>query len=124
MVLKSRQRLWHKIALSWLTLAFLLIITILLTRSVISMYQKNARASEKAQSARIDLAKVEERKESLEQGLGHIKTTRGVEEELRRKFDVARNGEHLLVIVDKEVEAVIPTEKNSWISSVWRKFTE
>ncbi len=121
MALKSRQKLWHKIAFSWVTLLSLLLLSLLLARSVVGMYHKNARASERVQDARTELSKVEERRESLSKSLGHIKTTKGVEEELRRKFDVAREGEHLLVIVDKEVEPEVPKDDGSWLGDLWHK---
>jgi len=124
MVLRSRQKLWHRIAFSWVTIVLLILLSLLLARSVFSMYQKNNRARERAQDAQIELTKVEERKALLSKSLEHIKTSKGVEEELRKKFDVAREGEHLLVIVDKEVKPEVKTKETSWFGGLWRKLVE
>ena len=124
MVLRSRQKMWHKIAFSWVTILSLVFVMFILTKGVFGMYQKNVRASERAQDALIELAKVEKREASLSKSLGHIKTSRGVEEELRRKFDVSREGEHLLVIVDKEVEPEAEQEASSWFGGLWRKLVQ
>ncbi len=105
-------------ALSWVTLLVLLLLIIVLMRSNLGIYNKNMRASERASDAQSELLKIQEREAVLDKNLTHIKTTKGVEEELRRKFDVAREGEHLLVIVDKEVEVTPPVIKDS----LWSKF--
>ncbi len=124
MALRSRQNIWHKIIFSWITIIVLILIVILLTKGIIGMYGKNSNASIRAQDAQKDLLKIEERERILNKNLSRIKTSKGVEEELRRKFDVAREGEHLLVIVDKEIEPEIEVIKESWISSLWHKFVK
>ncbi len=124
MVLKSRQKLWHKIALSWVTIIVLTLFAILLANGVYKIYKKNLNATKKADYAQAELAKVVERQKSISKDLEHIKTSAGIEEELRRKFDVSKAGEHLLVIVDKEVEPEAPTKKESWWQSLWRKLVE
>ncbi len=124
MVLRSRQKMWHKIAFSWVTILSLVFVVFILTKGVFGMYQKNVRASERAQDALTELAKVEKREASLNKNLGHIKTSRGVEEELRRKFDVAREGEHLLVIIDKEIEPENKKDTDSWFGGLWRKLVQ
>jgi len=124
MALRSRQKLWHKVAFSWITIGLLILVILLLTRAVLGMYQKNNRANHRAQSAHMELKKVQEREVSLRKDLEYIKTSKGMEEELRQKFDVARDGEHLLVIVDKEVEPKVEQEAGSWLGGLWRKLIQ
>ncbi len=122
MALRSKQKLWHKIAFSWVTLTLLLLMSLLLMQGVWEMYHKNTLAKSRAKKALSDLQKVEAREKSLLKNLEHIKTSEGIEEELRRKFDVARMGEQLLIIIDKEVEPDIPQGETSWVNRLWRKF--
>lgn len=116
MVLRSRLSFWQRMAYSWGSLGVLLVLALILGRGTWGLYQKNARAEERRDVALLELHEVEDRKQGLELELAHIKTTSGIEAELRHKFDVAREGEHLLVIVDKEVsqEPLPPTP------SLWR----
>ena len=110
--------------LSWLTILLLLVISILLTKSIFGIYKKSAESTARAGIAKADLAKLVERKEALVSDLKRIKSTSGIEAELRGKFDVGKDGEHLLVIIDKEVETSNETPEESWWSSMWRKLTE
>lgn len=109
MVLRSRLKWWQRTLYSWPALALLVLVSILLVRGTWSMYTKYRDAKERTQVAASELAAVQERKVLLQGQLERIKTSNGVEEELRHKFDVAREGEHLVVIVDKEVTPETPT---------------
>lgn len=122
MALKSKRNIWHKIIFSWITIIILILLSILLVRNIIDIYSKNTNANLRAQDAQKDLARIEERKYVLNENLLRIKTTRGIEEELRQRFDVAREGEHLLVIIDRDMEVEIEPSKQSWISNLWHKF--
>jgi cell division protein FtsB len=59
-----------------------------------------------------------ERKAELEERVDYLSGDRGIEEEIRTHFDVAKEGEQVVIIVDKEEEQkpeipVIP-EKKPW----------
>jgi len=43
-----------------------------------------------------------ERKEELEERVEYLSGDRGIEEEIRKHFDVAKEGEKVIIIVDKE----------------------
>ncbi|MCD5384669.1 MAG: hypothetical protein LRZ97_02010 [Candidatus Pacebacteria bacterium] len=124
MVLRSRQKLWHKVALSWLTIIGLLFMSIILVRSVWDIYIKNQESTKRVNAAKMELVKLIERKEALTSNLELIKSSAGVEAELRGKFDVARDGEHLLVIIDKEVKIEKIKERHSMFGNLWRKWTQ
>ena len=40
----------------------------------------------------------------------YLSGERGIEEEIRKHFDVAKEGEQVVIIVDKEEEELTPTE--------------
>lgn len=104
MVLRSRLTLWQRIAYSWWTLLILLTVVVVSARGTWHMYHKSKLARERVQEVSAELAAVKARKGDIQHDLQYVKTTAGIESELRHKFDVAREGEHLLVIVDAEVE--------------------
>ncbi len=86
------------------------------------MYFKNKNAKIRAIDTNKELKALEERKEILHKNLSRIKTTKGIEMELRKKFDVAKEGEHVIVVIDKEVKPAITTEKETGLLYLWHKF--
>ena len=123
MVLRSRQKVWKRVAFSWVTLLILLITIILITRSSYGMYIKNTQANVRTENAQYELAKIQNRANKLKENLSRIKTTKGVEEELRRKFDVSRNNEHLLLIIDREIKTTpIKEERDEWDNMIHNFF--
>ena len=118
MALRARQKLWHRIAFSWITIALLFIFVVVLARGVLYMYKKNSQTVVQVTRVQKELQKLEAREASLRKDLEHIKTSQGIEEELRKKFDVARDGEHLLVIFDKEVEPEDAQKATSWTQKI------
>jgi cell division protein FtsB len=124
MSLKHRQKLWHRVMLSWVTIIVLLLISILLTKSLWGIYNKNKQSNIRATQAKADLEKLTERKESLETNLANIKSTNGIEAELRDKFDVGKDGERLLVIIDKEIITQETQADVSWWGNLWQKLQQ
>lgn len=63
------------------------------------------------------------KKESIEEDIAHLETETGVEEELRVQFNVSKEGENTIVIVDEEEEEiVVPEDKGFWKSAIsWFK---
>ena len=59
-----------------------------------------------------EVAKLRDQKESLAAEVQYLENERGIEAEMRRQFDVALEGEQVVVIVEPE-----PTETNSATST-------
>ncbi len=121
MVLKHRQKLWQRILLSWPMIIILIFIGVLLTQSLWDIYKKSIESSTKANLAKNELSKLMERKDSLTKYLNRVSSSAGIEAELRDKFDVGNDGEHLLVIIDKEIEQQETKSKESWWQTLWQK---
>jgi hypothetical protein len=62
-----------------------------------------------------------ERKALLENRVDYLSGDRGIEEEIRKHFDVAKEGEQVVIIVDKEVPPVSETKKEPE-KKPWYKF--
>ena len=65
-----------------------------------------------------------ERQENLEQEVEYLEGERGIEAEIRKNFDVAREGETVVILtgdsqVEQEVEVPTDTESPRWYE-FWR----
>lgn len=101
---KLRNILYSKAILSILG-----ILILLLLYSVWGVYEKE-RETRVKKSQRVEiLDELRGRETLLQNEVDRLSTERGIEEELRSKFEVAREGEEVIVIVDApEDEIVIP----------------
>lgn len=66
-----------------------------------------------------ELEALEQRATALEAEIDKLSTPRGQEEEIRQKFEVAREGEEVIVILDPEEEEVVEEEVEE--PSLWQK---
>ena len=57
------------------------------------------------------LADLQKEKEKLSSDISKLKTTSGVEESIRDKFGLAKDGEGLIIIVDDKNAVAAPKEK-------------
>ncbi len=64
------------------------------------------------------LLDLEERKEALERNIETLSTDRGVEQEIRNKFEVSKEGERVIVLVDKKDEENEPLKKRGIFSYI------
>ncbi len=118
------KRIIRKILFGRVTVVVLLILVIIIARGTWNMYQKSQFAQGSRNKAEKQLLILQKRKESLEVELARLNTQRGIESELRQKFDVGRKGEHLIVLVDapeKNQSATI--KKRNIFIRVWHLLT-
>lgn len=121
-MLKAREkRIIKTILFGRIGVIILLIIVAVLAKSTWSVYQKSQFARESRDLATQELQTLQARESSLETEMQRLDTPRGLEEELRHKFDVGREGERLIVLVDTPDAPVVPEEpQKTW----WRKIME
>lgn len=84
---------------------------------------KKERDTQRIKEQRIEvLESLEEREDILSQEIDRLNTERGVEEEIRAKFEVAHEGEGVIVIVNpkNDEEIVVSPEKKSF----WKKIVD
>ena len=91
---------------SKVTIAVLLILIGLLSLSVFERFMTLRDISAKRANKEVELAALQEREADLSNKVEYLKKGRGVEEELRNRFDVAREGEQVVVIVGEEEDVV------------------
>jgi len=83
--------------------AGLLILIALTLRGVWGVYQKSKESAVLRQEAEAKLSDLEGRESLLRGEISALKTDRGIEGELRQRYDLAAEGEGVIVIVDPPI---------------------
>lgn len=82
----------------------LLIIFLVLVNSVFRVYKKKRGAEEVLAKMQEEMMLLEQRGKNLEASLARLETNEGLEFELRKKLNVASEGESVAIIVTEEEE--------------------
>lgn len=85
--------------------AFLVVITIVLSFSVYHRYTVAEEMKHKLNVRENELHELEERATTLESKVQYLRDERGIEEELRNRFDVVKEGEQVIILVDEPERA-------------------
>ena len=105
------------------TLIILALLVIWLSFNVFGMYKKERDTRLRRIEQREVLDELEGREESLREEIERLSTERGIEEEVRSKFEVGKEGEEVVIIVDnpddedvnkKEIEKTFLQKIFSW----------
>lgn len=112
---QARHRI-KRILYSKISVVALAITAIILGRSVLDVYFKERDSAQKISSAQAALEKLNDRSETLNTEIQSLKTTDGLESEIRASYNVAKPGEKILVIVEDEkpTTTVQKKEKGFW----------
>lgn len=79
------------------------------------MYARRAAAEQELQAAA-------ERKESIKEQVEYLEGERGIEEEIRKHFDVAREGETVIILMGEDPEASTGEEGTPPPPPKWYEF--
>jgi cell division protein FtsB len=82
----------------------LAVLAVLVVRGIFGVYAKYQKSAELLSVAQTNLASLEAREESLDRSIASLSTDEGRERELRDRFAVVKEGERLVVLVDKKDE--------------------
>lgn len=85
---------------SWPFLIILIVVSILLSHGVWEVFKQERQTRINKNQRLTHLEELEIRKNALQEEINRLNTERGVEEEIRQKFEVAKEGEEVIVIVD------------------------
>ena len=97
---RRNKNIFKSILYSWFTITLIFVISVALIYNVIGLIKKNKLTKENRQRAADQLASLEVRETELQSELDKLRTDRGIEETLRDKFGVVKEGEGLIIIVD------------------------
>lgn len=79
-------------------LVVIIIILFFFVKATAAFYQKANESKKRKERAETELINLEKRKENLEGKINHIDSAVGVEEELRERFDLVKEGEQTILI--------------------------
>ncbi len=113
----DKQRL-RRILFSKISLLLLLVLVVVFVRGTWGVYQKARFAKENRLQAEQELNELEQRASSLRTEMQRLETERGLEEEIRHSFDVGRDGEHLIILVDAPEQEAAARETSQ---SLWQR---
>lgn len=111
---KVRAVMYHRA-----TLIILSILVLLSIHSVWSVYQKKSISEQAKNVALKHTEELRSREGELQANIGRLKIDTGVEEEIRSKFTVAKDGENMVVVVDD-----LKVGTSSSYTSFWQKIKD
>ncbi len=114
----SQKRKMRRFMLSTPVLVFLFIVLFFIMKGSFGVYQKYSLSKNRLENSQADLAVLEEKKENIENKIEKIQTDTGIEKEVRSKFDVAREGEKLIIIVEDEVKVDEPEKETGFFTTI------
>ena len=101
------------------TLLFIMVVVLLLlVKGVFSVYSKERESQSEIDRIQSQKAELQKRYENITEQSEALKSTTGVESEIRNKFDVVKEGEKVIVIVDKQIP-VIQEDNRSVLKKFW-----
>lgn len=107
-----------------LALILLGILCLLMARIVYARYTIEREMAARQLESESEFQALIERKKQLEEKVKYLSNDRGIEAEMRRNFDVAREGEKVVIILDKKEEEhkIEPLTKSAPAESKWYQF--
>ena len=121
-----QKRKLRTIVNSPLTQGAILVLALMVGWSAYVRYGIAVEMSERRVLAEQEAAALEARKDSLEERVKYLSNERGIEAEMRRQFDVALEGEQVVVIVDDESDEPeiqpLATSTNNQEEKRWYQF--
>jgi cell division protein FtsB len=105
------------------TQGILLLFILLVGWSAFVRYQIAEEMSDRRERASQEAALLRSQKDALQEQVEYLSNERGIEAEMRRQFDVAREGEQVVVIVEPEAELEIqPLATSTEEETAWYQF--
>lgn len=118
--LQRKQRI-KRLMYSWPALLALLALAVLLVQGSAGVVKKQVESASRVRELESTAADLRERSRKLEENIGLLDTEKGIVEEIREKFNVSGEGEHVAVIVDEEIKATSTERQVEKPSGKWWK---
>jgi len=106
------------------TQGLILLITAFILISAYNRYLIAKDMAERRFAVEADIRVLEERRQKLDEVVKYLSNERGVEAEMRRQFDITREGEQLIILLDETEESSPSAEAEvfSTSSRAWYRF--
>lgn len=99
------------------SLLIMAVLTVVVAVAAWNMYQTHEDTQARVQRLQAERSELASRKQAAQSAAAQISTQRGLEEEIREKFSVAKPGERVIVLNDAERQAASssqPTDRGWW----------
>ncbi len=111
---KTERRLYSKF-----TIVVLVIILLFLIKGTWDIYQKDRQSLNDLAISNKELADLQSRNDYLSGQVAKLETTSGQEEEIRQKFQVAKPGENVIIIVPSASGTVASSTPGGVFGGIW-----
>jgi cell division protein FtsB len=110
----------RRVVYSMPSLLFLLLVTVFLVKGAIGVVIKERKSSAQVADLAQTLAVQAEREGILRENIAHLKTEKGIKDEIRDRFSVAEEGEYVAIIVDERRSATSTLDSGQpWYKRFW-----
>ena len=97
----------------------LLVVIAFAGKATWSVYQKEKTSQVYLDRLQAEITELKQRQDYIKSGIGKLGTSRGIEEEIRQKFKVVKDGEAMAILIDDEsAVATSSPEKGFWSTIV------
>ena len=117
----QERKKFRKIMYSKVALFVLLVVLFVVGRGTWDIYQKTSVAQTERDIAMRALADIQSRTTELQDSFVRLRSDRGIEEEVRQKYTVARPWEEVVVVVD-DGEKIGKNGEAEDTKSLWQRF--
>lgn len=120
---RNNYKFWH----SPIALVVLFCLFLLFGYNVINLIEKERDTVSKKELILEKIDNLKERETSLSSSISKLETEEGIEEIIREKYQVAKSGEKMVIIVDedrKDLQIEVKTNTNGfkeWFSNIFKK---
>lgn len=117
-----QKRRMRTVFASRVTQGILLLVAFFVLLSAYNRYLIAREMADRREAVESEIAALEARRESMEAEVKYLSNERGIEAEMRRQFDIARDGEQVVIILEDETAATAPTQTATTTKRAWYKF--
>lgn len=115
----QKKRKIHNRIYSKATILLLIIVAIFLGRATWNMYTTKKQSDEDLSRVKDELISLELHQQALVADITRLQTEKGKEEEIRTKFNVAKEGETVVMLLDNETPVPPIVEEEGFFGKVW-----
>lgn len=118
----QERRKTRNVIFSWPMIGFLVVFNVVVGARLTGIYMESSRAVEEAEAVDNELQAIASKKNNLEAEIKRLNTDQGVEEELRKRFGVAKSGEEMLIIINNNAKGSSSDQVVKSSGGFWRNF--
>lgn len=116
----QRKRKTQKFIYSYFSIAILIIVIFLLSKSIFGLYSKAQASIDARKQSEHEYKELSARYDYVKGEIERLRTKEGIEEEVREKFSVVKPGEKLIVLV-AGASVPAPEEEKSFFKKIFDK---